>query len=169
MSPPLVRAIMYHDILIPTDGSSGARRAIEEGVGLAGDFGAAVHALYVVDVREYSTLPATRTLRLNEEREAVGERAVEEVVSRAAAEGVPATTAVERGVPHEEILRYADERGVDLVVMGTHARTGLDRFLLGSVTERVVRTADVPVLVVRLVGAGDERERSDAADSGVRD
>jgi nucleotide-binding universal stress UspA family protein len=54
------------------------------------------------------------------------------------------------GTPHTAILDYAEEHGVDLVVMGTHGRRGFDRFLLGSVTEKVVRTASVPVMTVRV-------------------
>ncbi|AAV47178.1 universal stress protein [Haloarcula marismortui ATCC 43049] len=56
------------------------------------------------------------------------------------------------GDPYEEIIDYAETAGVDMIVMGTHGRSGLDRFLLGSVTEKVVRTADAPVLTVRLSG-----------------
>ena len=54
------------------------------------------------------------------------------------------------GAPHTAILEYAGEAGVDAIVMGTHGRSGLDCYLLGSVTERVVRTADAPVLTVRM-------------------
>ena len=64
------------------------------------------------------------------------------------------------GRPHRAIVDYAAEYDVDLIVMGTHGRTGLDRYLLGSVTERVVRLSDVPVLAV-----GEEAE--DEADEAV--
>lgn len=60
------------------------------------------------------------------------------------------------GVPSEEILDYADANGVDLIVMGTHGRTGLPRLLLGSTTERVVRLFDAPVLTVRTLPVTDE-------------
>jgi len=62
---------------------------------------------------------------------------------------VSVVTAVRTGAPYERILDYADQEGADMVVMGTHGRTGVDRYLLGSVTEKVVRTADIPVLTVR--------------------
>ena len=64
-------------------------------------------------------------------------------------DGVPVTTFVEAGVPKEAILDHVDDHGVDLVVMATHGRTGLQRYLLGSVTEKVVRLADAPVVTVR--------------------
>ncbi len=60
--------------------------------------------------------------------------------------------AIEEGTPHERILEYVDDHDVDLIVMGTHGRRGLDRFLLGSVTERVLRGASASVLVTRLAG-----------------
>jgi len=60
------------------------------------------------------------------------------------------------GEPHRVIVEYANEEDCDLVVMGTHGRTGLQRYLLGSVTEKVVRTCDVPVLTVRHEGEVEE-------------
>ena len=153
---------MYRNVLIPTDGADGTRRAIDEGVGIAAEYGAAVHALYVVDVSEYSTLTQREALGLRGERESVGQEAVAAVAARAEATGVEVTTAVERGVPHRAILDYAEKRGVDLIVMATHGRTGIDRFLLGSVTEKVVRAADAPVLVVRM-----GEERGEQIDPGV--
>jgi nucleotide-binding universal stress UspA family protein len=57
---------------------------------------------------------------------------------------------VAQGTPHQAILDYIGEHDIDLVVMGTHGRTGLDRYLLGSITEKVVRLSDAPVLTVRM-------------------
>ncbi|MFB6165558.1 MAG: universal stress protein [Haloarculaceae archaeon] len=144
---------MYRNILIPTDGSPGAERAIAEGVELASLTGATVHGLYVVDTRDYNTLPESKWLSLQDELEAQGEDAVAAVRERAAAAGVDVETATARGVPHEEIVDYAADAGVDLIVMGTHGRTGLGHFLLGSVTEKVIRHAPVPIHVVRITEA----------------
>ena len=140
---------MYGRILVPTDGSDGSRRAIEEAVGMAELTGATLHGLYVVDTRDYNTLPESKWLDLEDELRAQGEDALD-VVRDAAESGVEVETRIERGIPHEEILAYAEAEGIDLVVMGTHGRTGLDRFLIGSVAEKVVRSADVPVLVINL-------------------
>jgi nucleotide-binding universal stress UspA family protein len=79
-----------------------------------------------------------------------GERPTTPVLDRAEEAGIPATEAIRLGVPHEVIRHYVDENDVDLVVMGTHGRTGLDHTLLGSTTERTVRTVEVPVLTVQL-------------------
>jgi nucleotide-binding universal stress UspA family protein len=73
------------------------------------------------------------------------------VIEQAESAGVETIEGVvSSGTPHRAILDYVDEEDVDLVVMGTHGRTGLDRYLLGSVTEKVVRLSDAPVITVRL-------------------
>lgn len=143
---------MYHDVLIPTDGSDEATNAIREGVALARLTGATVHGLYVVDTRDYSTLPESKWLSLRDELEAEGATATDAVRTEAESAGVEAVTSVARGVPSEEILRYATDNDVDLIVMATHGRTGFERFFLGSTTEKVVRRAAVPVHVVRVAG-----------------
>lgn len=141
---------MYERILVPTDGAASTELAIEEALDLAELSGGTVHALYVVDTRDYNTLPEAKWLDLASEFEDQGEQAVATVAERAEERGVPVETAVERGLPHESILAYAEQREMDAVVMGTHGRTGLNRFLIGSVTEKVIRSSDVPVLVVRI-------------------
>jgi nucleotide-binding universal stress UspA family protein len=78
---------------------------------------------------------------------------VAEVCDHALDIGVHCVAAVRHGTPHREILDYADETGVDLIVIGTHGRTSLRRTVLGSVTERVVRLSAVPVLAVRTLPA----------------
>lgn len=138
---------MYENVLIPTDGSEGADRAVEQGLELAETYGATVHALYVVEpvaAANYGTNQVYEALR--EE----GEKATGRIAERADDRGLSVETDVRTGVPHREILDYVDENGIDLVVMGTHGRTGFDRYLLGSVTEKVVRLSDVPVLTVSM-------------------
>ena len=150
---------MYEEILVPTDGSEGSKRAVEEAAELAAAFDAVLHVLYVVETR---ALPMdVDTGEILTELEAEGKQAIDEVVETADAAGVSTTEAVVgRGTPHRAILDYSDQHDVDLVVMGTHGRTGLNRFLLGSVTEKVVRASDVPVLTVRTSG-------EEAADAGA--
>ncbi|WP_135365436.1 universal stress protein [Halosimplex halophilum] len=146
---------MYEDILVPTDGSAGASAALDEAIDLAGQFGATVHSLYVVDVASLGT--EAGAVDVVESFEQMGENATEAAATRARDAGVEATGSVATGTPHRAILDYVDDNGIDLVVMGTHGRTGLERYLLGSVTEKVVRTAEVPVLTVR----ADEDEPED--------
>ncbi|WP_423747143.1 universal stress protein (plasmid) [Haladaptatus sp. SPP-AMP-3] len=143
---------MYDDILIPTDGSRGATAGARHGLTLARAFDSRVHLLSVVDERAYSARLVDIDRDIREHREALEDRAeeaVDELAELAADANVQSERVVEHGIPSEAIRSFVDERGIDLVSMGTHGRTGLDRYLLGSVTERVVRTSDVPVLTSR--------------------
>ncbi|MFB6159184.1 MAG: universal stress protein [Candidatus Nanohalobium sp.] len=137
---------MYDKILVPTDGSEGAEVAVEHAIDLAKKYDAELHAVYVVDVRAGSA--ADMWANLLSEFEEIGEEATEGIKTRAREAGVKAVAEVVRGIPHREINDYAGENSVDLIVMGTHGRSGLDRILLGSVTEKVVRTSEIPVLTV---------------------
>lgn len=139
----------YDRVLIPTDGSDCAEAAIDHGVAIASAFGATVYALNVVDVGAVATAsdvtpPSEMVARL----EADGETATAAVAERSRDADLEAVTEVREGVPSRTLLDYADENDVDLVAMGTHGRTGFDRYFLGSVTEKVVRHAEMPVLSV---------------------
>lgn len=141
---------MYRRILLPTDGGEAADRALAHAVDLAAQYDADLHVLYVVDAGAVTGDIEIGTIV--EEFESAGERTLEDVADRANEAGLERdriTTKLARGTPHRVILEYATSRNVDLVVMGTHGRTGLDRYLIGSVAERVVRLSPVPVLTVR--------------------
>ncbi|MDS0474439.1 universal stress protein [Natrinema sp. 1APR25-10V2] len=134
-------------VLVPTDGSDCAAAAVDHAIELATATDAALHAVNVVDLGVFWDESAAVALDALED---AGERVTERVVERAGDAGVAtADAAVLTGTPHREILTYADEHDVDCIVMGTHGRSGLDRVLLGSVTERVVRHTDVPVVSVK--------------------
>lgn len=138
---------MYDCVLVPTDGSEAAPAALDHA--LVAAEGASVHALSVVNQRLY--LAAT-----DEERDGVrasleeeSAAALDAVRERGSDRGVEVATERRDGVPHREILGYASEIGADLIVMASHGRTGRERVeSLGSVTEQVVKGADVPVLTV---------------------
>ncbi|MFB6113908.1 MAG: universal stress protein [Halodesulfurarchaeum sp.] len=147
---------MYDHILVPTDGSEGNEQTIAEAIDLAGLTGATIHGLYVIDTRDYSTLPESKWITLEEELQSAGERALDEIRESGGEAGVDVTTNITRGIPHERIVEYADENDIDLVIMGTHGRTGLNRFLIGSVTEKVIRSSSVPVLVLRIQQSSEE-------------
>jgi nucleotide-binding universal stress UspA family protein len=153
LSPRVEAREVYRSILLPTDGSWGTDRAAANALSLAQTYGAAVHVLYVVDT---TALPLDAHSQATFARmEEAGHAAVEDVLDRATEAGVdPVVGTVRAGTPHREIVDYADEHDVDLVVMGTHGRSGLDRVLLGSVATRVVRLADVPVMVVPVEDEG---------------
>lgn len=139
---------MYDEILVPTDGSPASDAAITHAIDLAERYDARLHALYVVDGAAYSTLEAGSEIVI-EALESEGKDATERVAQAAGDAGIDSETAVTTGTAYRSIIDYADEHDIDMIVMGTHGRKGIDRYLLGSVTERVVRTSDVPVLTVR--------------------
>ena len=139
---------MYSQILVPTDGSPASDAAIEHAIDLARHYDARLHALYVVDGAAYSTLEAGADIVV-EALESEGKEATRRIGEAAADAGVDCETTVTTGTAYQSIRKYVDESDIDVIVMGTHGRKGLDRYLLGSVTERVVRTSDVPVLTVR--------------------
>lgn len=146
---------MYDTILVPTDGSGTAENAIERAVDLASTYGATVHALYVVDTAAYGSIEVGADVFV-EALEEEGNDAVEEVAEKGDAAGVTVKTTVEHGSPSHTIVEYADDNDIDLIVMGTHGRRGIDRMILGSVAGRVVRAADIPVMVVPMKKSDDE-------------
>ncbi|WP_135363606.1 universal stress protein [Halosimplex halophilum] len=140
---------MYDDILLPTDGSKGTTETVEHAIAIARDNDATVHALYVVDSRRYRAAEADTKEEIVRSLEVEGERAVEDLQVALEDEGLAVETRLRDGIPHREIVDYVEEAGIDLVVMGTHGRTGRDRVQnLGSVTDRVVEDVGTPVLVV---------------------
>jgi len=137
---------MYDSILLPTDGSDRAAAALEHALGAVDAYGADLHIISVVDQRVILAADASEK---EDVRAELTEEATDAVETLATDAGASVTTAVPEGVPHREILSYADSSDIDLLVLGTHGRTGREKRLnLGSTTERVVKAADRPVLVV---------------------
>lgn len=142
---------MFDKILIATDGSTHSIRAAKEGIELAKLSGGKVTALYVVDVnRAVSDVSANIANEVIEGLKTTmrteGEHATKYVEESAKMANVAAEKKIVEGNPAEEILKMAG--GVDVVVMGSIGRTGLGKYLLGSVTDKVVRNSKVPVMVV---------------------
>ncbi|MFP4589907.1 MAG: universal stress protein [Halobacteriales archaeon] len=140
---------MYDNILIATDGSEIAKIAAEHGIELAKATGATVHALYVVETQAHYIL----TVGLGDEDMAeyreYGEDVVENVVEVASDTGIDGVGVVKSGGVADEIVEYAEEHDVDLIVMGATGRSAVDKYLIGSTAEKVVRTAECPVLTIR--------------------
>jgi len=141
---------LYRNIVIATDGSENSQRAISYGIEIAKLSGATVHALYVVDTSSFSSIPMDAGWEaMYEILRKEGEKAVYEVKEHGEASGVEVREVLWEGHPSNEIIDFAENNNADLIVMGTLGKTGLDRFLMGSVAEKVVRGSKVPVLVVR--------------------
>ncbi|ELY45669.1 universal stress protein [Natronorubrum sulfidifaciens] len=151
---------MYDRILLPTDAEKGAELATEHAIAVAESSGAELHLLYVVDSDVYSSYTGDEYVHefegLESALEQEGEEALESAAEAAREAGLEPATAVRHGAPHEEILAYADDEDVDLLVMGSKARSGEYRRLLGSVTDRVARLASRPVTIVKTPVEDDE-------------
>ncbi|MFB6129134.1 MAG: universal stress protein [Halorhabdus sp.] len=142
---------MYDTILVPTDGSGGTRKTLEHAISIATDNDATIHGLYVLDRRMYLAADDDVQDEVMESLESDGEQALSRLREQVEAAGVHVETELQTGIPHRGILTYADDIGADLIVMGTHGRTGKDRLAnLGSVTQRVVENAEIPVFVVNI-------------------
>ncbi len=137
---------MLDTVVIATDGSESVERAVTVALDLARRFDAEVHALYVVDTGEIESSPETLRDELHRALESQGDDALESVRDHANRDVL---TAVREGDPAVKIREYARENDADVVATGTRGRHGENRFLIGSVAERVVRTCPTPVLTVR--------------------
>ena len=137
-------------ILLPTDFSHTAEHALDYARELAGRFGASVHLLHVVPdpMQNWATEAMPVVSDLAERWKADAERRLEEIRLDA-----PQTVrAVRIGHAFVEILHYAADNAIDMIVMGTHGRGPVEHLLLGSVAEKVVRKASCPVLTVKQAG-----------------
>ncbi|EMA05058.1 Nucleotide-binding universal stress protein, UspA family [Haloarcula vallismortis] len=137
---------MYDTILFPTDGSDAAESVLEYALQIAVEHEATIHILNVADTGHDSA--TTVREEVVDVLETEGERIVAEATQRAKDSGVPVVSAVLQGDPHRTIVDYSEQSDSDCIVMPTHGQRGIKRILLGSVTERVINTATVPVVAV---------------------
>ncbi len=140
---------MYANVLVPVDGSPGERRAVATALSLASTADATIHALSVVEpADDLADLGETDREAIRRSTEARGREATADVMALAEDAGVEVVRHVREGRPHREIVAYAEEAGVDLIVMGTRGELDAADARLGSTTERTLALAEVPVLAV---------------------
>jgi nucleotide-binding universal stress UspA family protein len=145
----------WKTILVPHDFSSSANHAAALARNEAKLHGGTIVLLHVVDLPRQlphnAVIPTESGAQLSVKDYATqsAQSHLDDLSARLAKDGVTATTAIRLGSAVDEINRYVDENAIDLIVMGTHGHTGIRAMLAGSVTEKVVRTAKVPVLTVR--------------------
>ncbi len=158
---------MYHNILVPIDGSDLSAKAVEQALGVAKMCGAAMTPLHVIppveglpardfaedyeaSLEEGYILPATLRQKIQDDFAARAGRMLEAICAKAAASGVRCRPVVlTSDAPHDAILRQAVQSNCDLIVMASHGRKGMQALLLGSETAKVLVHSKVPVLVVR--------------------
>jgi len=141
--------VNFRKIMVATDGSICSRIAANYAIELARLSGGTVYAVYVVSTDYFSSMAVDFDWeRMNEALKKEGHSAVSYVKRAGELENVDVEPILLEGHPADELIRYAEENEMDVVVMGTLGKTGLDRLLLGSVAEKVVRHCKVPVMII---------------------
>ncbi len=139
----------FKKILVPTDGSEANEIVVEKGLGLARLLGARVTALFVVDTSTFKGVPPDELITtLRGHMEVKGNEVLEGIVEMGEEKGVEVEKSLVQGHPDEMIIEESKDH--DLIVIGTHGRSGISRLLMGSTAERVVRFAKCPVMVIRI-------------------
>jgi nucleotide-binding universal stress UspA family protein len=142
-------------ILFPTDFSNGARAAMDHAISLAKDYNAKLILLYVIQdisIAEWYIPSSISVTDLVEDMQKSAWNEMNKWNTEVSAKVKDVETMVVRGVPFAEIIKTAKNKNADLIVIGTHGRTGIDHMLFGSTAEKVVRKAPCPVLTVRIAG-----------------
>lgn len=139
---------MYDSILVATDGSDNAATAVDHAVELARQLERPLYGLAVVDTRTAydSGIVDPEEVRARQHERAAS--ALEALETRAAEAGVEAETTIRTGVPYEEIIAYATDNDLSVIVVGSRGRSGFREAVLGSTADALVRLATQPVLVV---------------------
>ena len=141
----------FQKILVPTDLSENSKAALQLGLALARQMQAGLKVLHVIDLREVQVSPYLEPWHVSLEKELVDQRLEQfEAFCKAFdTRDVRVEYLHRSGIPFVEIIRFARETSCDLIVMGTHGRTGIAHILIGSVAEKVVRKASCPVMTVK--------------------
>jgi nucleotide-binding universal stress UspA family protein len=144
--------MQFRHILAPTDFSEYSKQAVASALELAKKFGAKLSILHVVELPAYPVegyVPPSLTTTFMEDLEREASQELAQMVPEAESAGVELARLVTVGSPYRKILDMAEAEQVDLIVMATAGRTGFSRLIMGSIAERVVRTASCPVLTIR--------------------
>jgi nucleotide-binding universal stress UspA family protein len=141
---------MFQSILAAIDGSRKSEAALDIAIGEAKLHGAALHVIYVIETGLFSSIPMDNTWEvIYGLLENQGKEAHFAAAKRAGSQGIGITTHLKQGHAGNEILKLAGDLGADLIVVGSHGKSNLDRILLGSVSSFVVGHSTVSTMVVR--------------------
>ncbi len=153
---------MYKVILVPLDGSPLAEKAVPHASEISARFGARVTLFAVVEAYQVSAQPGvvgpiiSAQYNIDEDLARVREY-LKTVAQGLREQGIDVITEVHQGDPAAEIVDYAKTIAADLIVMSTHGRSGIRRWVYGSVADRVLRSANIPVLLVRTLAEDEDR------------
>ncbi|MEF9426530.1 MAG: universal stress protein [Candidatus Mariimomonas ferrooxydans] len=139
-------SIGWGNILLATDDSKCSEVAADRAINFAKSYGGRLTAVSVVDVTDefYAEVPQAVAQMVEK-----AESALEKVNKKAESEGIKIESVVREGGEHEKIVEVAEEKGADVIFMGSHGRTGLEKLIMGSITEKVIGYAPCPVMVVK--------------------
>lgn len=141
---------MYKKVVLAVDGSEASSNAVKHAVELAKNNNGTIIALYVIPPIDITDIETFKPEMLYKGLKQDAEKILADIKERAGREGVDVQTRVEDGIPAEKICEVAGDSDADLIIMGSHGRTGFGKVFIGSVTERVIsREKCRPVLVVR--------------------
>ena len=139
----------FKKVLIPTDGSEANNEAVEKGLSLARLMGARATILFVVDTSSFIDIPPDELVtNITSIMESQGNEYINEIIEEADELGVDTEKKIVTGHPAEEIIKESENH--DMIVIGTHGRSGLSRILLGSTAEKVVRHSQCPVMLIKI-------------------
>ena len=143
---------VFKKILFPTDFSVASDYAMSYAISMAKRYKAKFFLLHVVDTTYDISgfyIPHISAEKLMQEMEEAAEKKLTNISSAISRRIKAREIVVKSGIPHKEILKFAKDKGIDMIIMGTHGKAGLDHLLFGSTTERVLRQASCPVLTIR--------------------
>jgi nucleotide-binding universal stress UspA family protein len=145
---------MIKKIMIATDGSDTSKKAAMIGIDIAHRANGSITAVYVMETLRLAHLPGFATLPGLKEKilqlmQEEGQQATQFVEDQALIMKVPCRKILTQGSPSEELLKISREQGIDLIIMGSLGRTGMEKILLGSVAGKVVLQSSIPVLLVK--------------------
>lgn len=141
---------MFKKIIVAIDGSEVSKRALSVGIDESKAWNAELHAIYVIETGLLSSIPVDNTIEaIYGLLENEGEQVMTFCREKADEAGIVFKTHISQGHAGNEILKAAETEGADLIILGSHGKSEVDRFLLGSVTTYVVRHSSISTLVVR--------------------
>ena len=142
---------IYKNILVPTDFSDGSKNALNHAKDIAKSMGAKIHLVNVIQPVIYPTgieVAHESLLNLEKDLEENAKNQLKKVEAELDAEQIDYSCSILMGDAHEQIIEYANNENTDLIVIATHGASGFEHFLFGSTTEKVIRKAKCPTLVV---------------------
>ena len=150
-----MRIVDYKKIMIAADGSECSRLAIDKGIELARLSGGTVYAVHVISTAYLFPMDGDYFMGMNPYWESIhealknqGQKALDYIKGLGEVKGINVESILLEGNPSEELIKYADKEKMDIVIMGTLGKTGLNRMLMGSVAGNLVRHSRVPIMVV---------------------